>query len=106
MSYRTISDQLGLHRNTVNSFCKKYTLLKDLPPAVKRYRGKIQGRKELEIKNYIHDHPMTTQFEMVKALGLEVSQQTLSRYLRHHHIMKKPERKGILVSIKNRELLE
>ena len=49
----SISKQLGLSYETVKSNVKKRKLLKDLPPKVKLYKGKIKGKMPLQIKKYV-----------------------------------------------------
>jgi IS30 family transposase len=78
LSSANIANQLGLNRETVKSFIRKYNLTKDLPPKVKVYKGKIQGRKQLEVLNYIKEHPMDTRRDIIDALDLGIAPRTLS----------------------------
>jgi transposase len=99
-----IADQLELNRNTVKSYIHKYKLLKDLPPKVKEYKGVIQGRMQLELHEYIQNHPMATRREIIHDLDLQVSEMTITNYFKHRHIVRKKARRGPLISAKNRVL--
>ena len=73
IGYRRISKQLGINLNTCKSACRKYRSTKNLGPKVKRYRGKIQGRKQLEIHSYMKDVANFTRKDIIDELDLHVS---------------------------------
>jgi transposase len=102
ISITDIANQIGIHRNTVGSFVAKYNLLKNLPPKIKKYKGKIQGRKQLQILKYIKEHPMDTRRDIIDALDLGIVPQTLSNYFKHQSIVRKKARRSPMISANNR----
>ena len=75
--YKFIANHLELNVHTCKSACRKYDLLKNLPPKGKAYRGKIQGRKQSDIHCYVKEHPVFTQRELIDDLNLDITQPTL-----------------------------
>ena len=100
--YKHIAKHLGINVNTCKTFCRKYDLLKGLPPKVKAYRGKIKGRNHLQITRYIAEHPTCTRSEIIEALDLSVVPQTLSNYFKHQGIAREKPRVGHIISAQNR----
>jgi hypothetical protein len=43
-SYTKYADQLNIKKGTIAKHCQKIALLKSLSPALKVYKGNIQGR--------------------------------------------------------------
>ncbi|KAI8899523.1 hypothetical protein BC833DRAFT_564013 [Globomyces pollinis-pini] len=86
IGYRRISKQLDVNINTCKSACRTYKLTKNLPPKVKRYKGTIQGRKQLEIQQYINDHKEFTRKDLIRDLQLHVSPQTITNYFKYRHL--------------------
>ena len=101
-TYSQISRLLNIPRSTISSACQKWDLTKDLPPKVKRYRGKIQGRDALRVSTYIREHPLATQRNVIEDLDLAVSTATLRRFFKHQGITRKTARRAPLISASNR----
>ncbi len=89
LSALRISRQLNLNVNTVKSFLHKFKLNRDLPPAIKRYKGYFQGRIPLQIKNYLSDNPTATTHQVLEALELSVSEDALNKWMNANNLTKK-----------------
>lgn len=46
--------------------------LDGLPPKLKIFRGKINSRKQLQVKKFVTENPFTSNEEIVTALDLNV----------------------------------
>jgi IS30 family transposase len=57
-SYTQCAEQLNIKKGTIAKHCQKIVLLNALPPVLKVYKGKIQGRAQLQIKQYIRYNPI------------------------------------------------
>ena len=55
-----IAKQLNIKYSTLKSHVANQNLLVTLPPKIKRYKGKIQGRDQLQIKKYLTYNPFAT----------------------------------------------
>ena len=97
-----ISKQLGLNYETVKKNIAKRKILTQLPPKIKLYRGKIQGRMPLHIKKYLMQEPTATLESIIAALNLTVSTSTLHRYLVRMDWPRKPAKRQILLSEVNK----
>jgi hypothetical protein len=100
--YRFIANHMQLNLHTCKSACRKYDLLKNLPPKEKAYRGKIKGRNQSAIHRYIKEHPRFTQRELIDDLNLDITQQTVSNYFKYRGIKHKKAKKRLLIRPINR----
>ena len=72
---------LGSNRSTIAKHCQKMDHLSKLPPKETKYRGLIQGRQQLKIKEYVIWNPEATLNDILIGCDLKVSKTTLRRYL-------------------------
>ncbi|MEY4861805.1 MAG: hypothetical protein RL059_1509 [Bacteroidota bacterium] len=103
LSALRISRQLNLNVNTVKSFLHKFKLNRDLPPAIKRYKGYFQGRIPLQIKNYLSDNPTATTHQVLEALELSVSEDALNKWMNANNLTRKAAKRSILISDVNKQ---
>lgn len=101
--YKFIARCLNLNPSTVKSHIRKVKSIEGLPPKVKLYKGKLDGRFQLQIKKYITENPFAANIEVVLALNLPVHPVTLGRYLNKHGMSRKIADRKILLSEANRK---
>ena len=70
-----ISKQLGIGKSTISIHCQKMNHLSKLPPKEVRYKGLIQDRKQIQIKQYILWIPKDTLDDIINGCDLEFSNQ-------------------------------
>ena len=73
LGYGLIATQLNLKRDTVAKHCQKVDHVKRLPVKEKHFKEKIQGRKQLQIKQYIQFNPTDTLQDIITGCDLDVS---------------------------------
>ena len=100
--YRAIAKQLHLNVHTVKHHIRRKKLLADLPPKVVTYKGAINGRKPLQIKNYLYTNPTATLQQVISALDLDVSRATLCQYLKRVNIERRAALSGPILREANR----
>ena len=100
LGYKRIAKQLGMNVNTVASHCQMKAHLALLPPKEKKYRGAIQGRKQLEIKDYILKNPTATLNDIKIDCELNVTIATIGKYLNRFGMTRQIAKKKIVVSDK------
>ena len=98
LGYGAIGKQLGIGKSTVAKHCQKMDHLSRLPPKEIKYRGLIQGRKQLEIKKYILWNPKNTLDDILNDCELGVSKSTLRRYLKRYGMEPKVAKRRIVIS--------
>jgi DDE superfamily endonuclease/Transposase len=101
--YGAIATQLGMKRGTVAKHCQKMAELALLPPPVKVYKGKIQGREPLRIKNYINANPKATLDAIIEDCNLTCSKGALCQYLKRNNLGIKIAKSRIVLSNINRQ---
>jgi transposase len=77
--------------------------LSKLPPKEIRYKDLIQGRKQLEIKQYILWNPKDTLDDTINGCDLEVFKSTLRRYLTRYGMEPKVAKSRIVISDINKQ---
>ena len=102
-SYLKCAQQLGLPKSTIASHCQKLDLLESLPPVLRVYKGKIQGRTQLKIKQYIRYNPKATLTDIKIDCELNVSISTLWEYLKRFGIPTQKAKFRIVVSDINKQ---
>ena len=102
LGYKKIANQLDLKEVTVKKHCQKLKSIEDLPPKIKRYKGRLVGRYSLLIKKYVIDNPFATLEQTISALNLPVSITTLHRHLKHYGMERTIAKRQILLSEANR----
>jgi transposase len=100
--YKKIAKQLDLKAGTVKKHIRKKKSIAGLEPKIKVYKGKLQGRYNLAIKQYITEHPFATLEQTITALNLPVSTTTLHRYLKHYGLDRKIAKRQVVLSEANR----
>jgi transposase len=100
--YGAISKQLNLNRSTIAKHCEKMDHLSKLPPKEKVYKGKIKGRDVLKIKKYIIWNPTDSLGDIINGCDLNVSQATLSRYLKRMDMPSKVAKRRIVMTEVNK----
>ena len=103
LGYQSIANQLELKKDTVAKHCQKVDHVKRLPAKEKQYKGKIQGRKQLQIKQYIQFNPTDTLQDIITGCELDVSKSTLSNYLKRFGMPCKVAKKQIVISDINKQ---
>ena len=98
LGYGEISKQVQLKKGTVAKHCQTKDHLSKLPPKEKRYRGSINGRNCLKIKQFIIANPTATLGDIHAACELTVSVSTLWRYLQHNDLQLRIAKRAICVS--------
>lgn len=81
-SYGAIATQLKLTKSTVAKHGQKNSL-EGLPPKIKKYQGKLQGRNQLKVKQFILANPLATLSEIHEHMDKLFSVSTIHRYLKH-----------------------
>ena len=102
VSLYKIAKQLHIKYSTLKSHVSNQNLLATLPPKIKRYKGKIQGRDQLKIKKYLQHDPFATLAAIKEACELDVSIPTIHRYLEYANLDRTPAKRKILLSEANR----
>jgi len=102
LGYGSIATQLGLKRDTVEKHYQKVDHVKRLPIKEKVFKGKIQGRKQLQIKQFIQYNPTGTLQDIITGCDLDVSTSTLSKYLKRFGMPCKVAKKQIVISNVNK----
>ena len=102
--YGKIATHLGYSRSTIAKHCQKIVALKNLPPRLKLYKGKIQGRKRLEIKQFILYNPKATLEDIKVACDLDCCISTIWSYLQKYGMLLKKAKYKIIISNTNKEL--
>ena len=97
-----IAKQLNIKYDTLKKHLKKVDLLASLPPKIVLYKGKIQGRDQLQIKKYLEYNPCATLEAIKEACKLEVSIMTVCNYLKHANLNRTLAKRKILLSVANR----
>ena len=98
MGYKKIAKQLGMNAATIASHCQMTAHKALLPPKEKKYRGTIQARKQLEIKNYLLMNPTATLNDIKTDCELNVSLETIRKYLLRFGMPRRLAKKKIVVS--------
>jgi transposase/AraC-like DNA-binding protein len=96
--YATIAKQLGLSKSAVAKHCQREAHLAKLPPKEIKYKGKIQGRQHLQIKQCILYNPKDTLDDILINCDLNVSKSTLRRYLKRYNMEPKVAKSRIVIS--------
>ena len=102
ISLYKIAKQLNIKYSTLKSHVANQTLLASLPPKIKRYGGKIQGRDQLKIKKYLLYDPFATLAAIKEACDLQVTTMTICNYLKHAKLDRTLAKRKILLSEANR----
>jgi transposase len=102
ISLYKIAKQLNIKYSTVKKHVANQNLLATLPPKIKLYKGKIQGRDQLKIKKYLQYDPFATLAAIKEACELDVSIPTIHRYLKHVNLTRTLAKRKILLSEANR----
>lgn len=102
VSLYKIAKQLDINYRTVKYHANKVDLLAALPPKIKLYKGKIQGRDQLKIKKYLQYDPFATLAAIKEACGLQVAISTLHGYLKYAKLERTLAKRKILLSEANR----
>ena len=102
-SYLRCGEQLGFSKSTIAKHCQKRDLINNLPPVLKVYKGKIQGRTQLKIKQYIRYNPKATLADIKSDCELNVSIKTLWQYLNRFGIPTQKAKFRIVVSDINKQ---
>jgi predicted transcriptional regulator len=99
MGYGTIAKHLQMNPHTIASHYQMKANLLNLPPKDKTYRGAIQGRKQLEIKQYILMNPTATLNDIREGCNLNVTIATIGKYLKRFGMPRKVAKKKIVVQV-------
>lgn len=102
IGYGTIAKQLGFKKDTVAKHCQKTDHLSHLPPKEIKYHGKIQGRKQLEIKEYIMWNPLDSLHDIILGCDLDCSTTSLFRYLNRFGMDTHTAQRRIIISDENK----
>jgi transposase len=102
ISLYKIARQLDINYSTLKSHVANQNLLATLPTKIKRYKGKIQGRDQLQIKKYLQYDPFATLAAIKEACGLDFSIMTIHRYLKYAKLDRTLAKRKILLSEANR----
>jgi transposase len=102
LGYKRIAKQLGLNRNTVQSYVRKMKATAHLPPKLKAYKGKITPRQQLKIKRYIIANPLATLDMIMEDVGLTISKPTLCRYLKRYGLERQVAEYQVIISDTNK----
>lgn len=102
-SYLRCAEQLGFSKSTIAKHCQRIDFLNSLPPVLKVYKGKIQGRTQLKIKQYIISNPKATLADIKSDCELDVSIKTLWTYLKRFGIPTQKAKFRIVVSDINKQ---
>ena len=97
-----IAKQLDINYSTLKKHVANQALLASLPPKIKRYKGKIQGRDQLKIKKYLQYDPFATLAAIKEACELQCVISTLHGYLKHAKLDRTLAKRKILLSEANR----
>jgi hypothetical protein len=102
ISIYKIAKQLNIKYDTLKAHVRNQTYVASLPPNIKTYKGKIQGRDQLHIKKYLQYDPFATLAAIKEACKLQVSIPTIHRYLKHANLDRTLAKRKILLSDANR----
>jgi transposase len=102
-SYSKCAEQLNISKGTIAKHCQKIALLNLLPPVLKVYNGKIQGRNQLKIKQNIRYNPKSTLTDILQDCELNCSISTLWEYLKRFGIPTQKAKLLIVVSDVNKQ---
>ena len=102
VSLYKIAQQLHIKYSTLKEHAKIVDYLATLPPKLKLYKGKIQGRDQLKIKKYLAYDPFATLAAIKSACDLQVNISTICRYLKYAKLYRSPAKRKILLSEANR----
>jgi hypothetical protein len=102
ISLYKIAKQLNIKYSTLKSHVSNQNLLAALPPKIKLYKGKIQGRDQLKIKKYLQYDPFATLAAIKEGCKLDVSISTIHRYLKYAKLERTLAKREILLSEANR----
>jgi hypothetical protein len=83
-----------LENSQYQCIVKRWTISRNFHP---RYKGLIQGRKQLEIKQYILWNPTDTLDDIINGCELNTSKSTLRRYLEQYGMQPKVARSKIVI---------